>query len=135
MSHILIAEDFEAVRRLITKALELEGHTVDGAVNGAEAIALFVDNTYDLVLTDMEMPHLSGQELIAEIHNLSPHTPIIGMTGGPLPESIEQERQRLKIAALFVKPLDLETLRSTIRELTTETVPIREPVPITNPAV
>jgi DNA-binding NtrC family response regulator len=128
MARILLAEDFESVRRLLTNALALDGHIVTSASNGAEAIAVFIDRPHDLVITDMEMPYVSGQALIAEIQHIAPSTPIIGMTGGPFPESIEDERQRLNIAALFVKPMDLGTLRQTIHDL------VADKVPITNPA-
>ena len=49
MARILLAEDFEPVRRLLTKALALDGHIVTSAVNGAEAIAVFIDRPHDLV--------------------------------------------------------------------------------------
>ena len=84
MARILLVEDYEPVRLLLIKALELDGHTITPAANGAEAIAIFVEHPHDLVITDMEMPFLTGPELIAEIQQLAPSTPIIGMTGGPL---------------------------------------------------
>lgn len=127
MARILIVDDYEPVRQLLTKALELDRHVITATANGAEAIATFIDDTYDLVITDMEMPYLSGPELITEIQNLSPHTPIIGMTGGPIPEPLNDERQRLKIAALFLKPLDLDTLCRTIRTLIPERMTLTHP--------
>lgn len=119
MARILVVDDYESVRMLITKALESDGHTITPAANGAEAIAIFVEHPHDLVITDMEMPFLNGPELIAEVQQLAPSTPIIGMTGGPLPEPIEAEQQRLRIAALYAKPMDLGTLRKKVYELTT----------------
>jgi len=127
MARILIVDDYEPVRQLLTKALELDEHVITATANGAEAIAAFIDDAYDLVITDMEMPYLSGPELIMEIQNLSPDTPIIGMTGGPIPEPLDAERQRLQIAALFPKPLDLGTLRRTIRTLVPDRMPLTHP--------
>lgn len=126
MARILLVEDYEPIRRLLTKALELDGHTVTARDNGTQAITVFIDNAHDLVITDMEMPYLSGPELIAEIQQLSPTTPIIGMTCGPLPEPKEQERQRLNIAAMFAKPMDLGALRQTVQKLTAKNVPLAD---------
>ncbi len=126
MARILLVEDYEPIRRLLTKALELDGHMVTARDNGTQALTVFIDNTHDLVITDMEMPYLSGPELIAEIQQLSPATPIIGMTGGPIPEPMEQERQRLNIAAMFAKPMDLGALRQTVHTLTAKNVQLAD---------
>ncbi len=119
MARILLVEDYEPVRRLLTKTLELDGHTITTAANGVDAYATFIEHHHDLVITDMEMPFLTGPELIANIQQVAPSTPIIGMTGGPLPEPIEAERQRLHLAAYFAKPMDLGTFRKTVHDLTT----------------
>jgi two-component system, cell cycle response regulator CpdR len=59
MAHILLADDDAAARDLVKRALELDGHSVQMAGDGAEAIAAFdasVARPFDLIITDVEMP-------------------------------------------------------------------------------
>ena len=73
---ILLVEDERCVRDSIRQLLHLDDHTVIEANNGAEALGLFAQHQFDLVLTDYVMPFIKGTELAARIKKLAPNQPI-----------------------------------------------------------
>ena len=80
-ARILIAEDEAPLREYLRMMLELEGHQVTDASNGAEALNLFHIGEFHLVLTDFDMPVMRGNELAAAIKLLAPSLPILMITG------------------------------------------------------
>ena len=66
-ARILVIDDERAVRELISDALGIEGHDVHTAENGKEALDLIGQNRYDLVLCDLRMPEMDGQQLYEEV--------------------------------------------------------------------
>src|SRR5215831_2082173 len=74
---ILVVEDQESVRVCLRMMLQLEGHQVTEASNGAEALNLFASGHFDLVITDLEMPVMKGNELAVSIKQLAPSLPIL----------------------------------------------------------
>jgi CheY-like chemotaxis protein len=121
VARILIVDDSEDIRMALTDALESDGHTISTAEDGANALAILLNQPQDLVLTDMQMPCITGPALIAQMKHLYPHIPIIGMTAGLHPSQVEEERQRLDIPAFFSKPLAIADLCRAVQQLTTHT--------------
>ncbi len=76
MSKILVVDDEERIRQLIRKYAEFEGHTVEEAVDGMDAINVCRKNTYDLIIMDVMMPELDGFSACREIRKFS-NTPVI----------------------------------------------------------
>ena len=76
MYNILVCDDEIMIRKLIKKYAEFEGHTVDEAANGMEAVVKCRDNAYDLVVMDIMMPELDGFSACREIRKGS-NVPII----------------------------------------------------------
>ena len=76
MYNILVCDDEIMIRKLIKKYAEFEGHTVDEAANGMEAVVKCRDNSYDLVVMDIMMPELDGFSACREIRKKS-NVPII----------------------------------------------------------
>ena len=76
MYKILVVDDEENIRRLIRKYAEFEGHTVDEAKDGMEAIRKARDGGYDLLVVDIMMPELDGFSACREIRKFS-SVPII----------------------------------------------------------
>lgn len=71
MYNILIVDDEEMIRRLIAKYAVFEGHTVDEAANGMEAVEKCRSNEYDIVICDIMMPELDGFSACREIRRFS----------------------------------------------------------------
>lgn len=82
---VLVVEDEESVRRLLTQVLRLRGYRVLEASNGEEAIELMEQRGKDvqLVLTDVIMPHVGGGELARHVTMMRPDLPLIFMSGYP----------------------------------------------------
>ncbi|MDP3596345.1 MAG: response regulator [Nitrospirota bacterium] len=123
MPTILLIEDHAGVRELLAIALRTDGYTVITAENGSDGVARFQEQSCDLVLTDMSMPVMTGPEAIRHIQQLSPTTPIIGMSGGFPDQLITSERQRLGLQGFFSKPMELHALRHCIGTLLSHLTP------------
>jgi len=69
MKRILLAEDEEVLRMLVVDTLEDEDYIIDEAADGGEAMELFQNHSYDLVILDYMMPVYTGLEVIKQIRN------------------------------------------------------------------
>lgn len=78
--HILVAEDDPNIRLGLVDTLESEGYRVTQAVNGREAMDLFLRGGHDLVLLDIMMPEKSGYDVCREIRSTDPDIPVIMLT-------------------------------------------------------
>ncbi len=82
MKRILVVDDEEQIRSLLTQMLEHEGFVVDTAENGEEGMLLMTKHFYDLVITDMIMPVKDGLKLIMELIQDYPGQRILAISGG-----------------------------------------------------
>lgn len=82
MPKILLIDDDETVREVLSLALERVGHTVASACDGREGLRYLEQNTVDLVVTDIVMPETEGMELIQRVRSACPNLKIIVMSGG-----------------------------------------------------
>ena len=78
---LLIVDDSPAIVNILSCTMELSGHSVDEAYDGMEAIQLLRNNTYDVVITDAEMPRLNGIEVCKYLRARFPDTYVIGISG------------------------------------------------------
>jgi two-component system response regulator (stage 0 sporulation protein F) len=115
---VLVADDDEMVRAALADVLESEGYQVDQARNGREAVARVVEDGPDLVLLDLNMPHLDGWAAFMQMDRLSPLVPVIVITARPhqYPQAV-----RLGVDAFMEKPLNIPVLLSAIKRLVNET--------------
>jgi CheY-like chemotaxis protein len=112
MARVLVIDDDEVTRTLVTRMLTGEGHQVEEAVDGAEGLRLFGKRPPDVVLTDINMPGLDGHEVIAAIRVLHTDVPIIAISGGG---AIAKDELLLKASALgaveiIMKPFEFRQL-------------------------
>ena len=120
MKHILVVDDEEQIRSLLTQMLEHEGFVVDTADNGAEGLELVAKNSYDLVVTDMIMPVKDGLKFIMELVRDYPDLRILAMSGGG---AIKAERYLTMAGylgddiATLEKPFTLESLLARVNDL------------------
>ena len=81
MAHILIAEDEDAVREFLIRALNHAGHEVTAVADGGEALEALQAASFDLLLTDIVMPELDGVALALKVTKDFPDLRIVLMTG------------------------------------------------------
>lgn len=81
MTRILLAEDEEAMRAYLGRALENAGYEVTGVDRGTAAIPYLENESFDLLLTDIVMPEMDGIELAQRCAELAPKTRIMFITG------------------------------------------------------
>ncbi len=82
MAHILVIDDEEMIRYTVRTALEMESHNVKEAENGLRAMDILLENTFELIITDIIMPEKEGIQTILDIRGHLPDIPIIVITGG-----------------------------------------------------
>ena len=114
---ILLVDDEAALTASYATLLESRGYRVTTCENGTDALNAFkaTPDHYDLVLTDLVMPNLSGEELASEILSLRPETPIILMTG--YGTSLTQAEASDKgIKGYLEKPVNLHQLQKSIQD-------------------
>ena len=81
MPRILLAEDEQAMREYLTRALEKSGYQVVAVDRGTEAAPLLEQQEFDLLLTDIVMPEMDGIELARHCSKVSPRTEVMFITG------------------------------------------------------
>ena len=115
---VLLAENDPTLRALVQETLELDRLRVLTAVNGEEALALAEASLPDLLVTDVGMPRLDGFGLIRALRRIYPDVPVIVTSGDPYYDDrpLETVAAELRVAALFLKPFDLEDLQRAVRK-------------------
>jgi DNA-binding NtrC family response regulator len=107
--NILVVDDEKNIREGLAKLLEMEGHRSMPAADGREALALLERGDVDLVVTDLKMPNLPGEELLRRAQAAVPGLPVIILTGHG---TIESAVQAMKEGAYdyLTKPVDMGRL-------------------------
>jgi len=120
--HILVVDDDAFVCEAVTMILEIDGHLVDSASSGAQALALFQPGKFDLIITDFFMPAMTGEKLAAAIKTRSPSQPVVMLTA--YPEKLSRENPE-GVDLLIGKPFEINALRDAV----THCVPSQSPAP------
>lgn len=110
---ILVAEDDDAARDMLSALLVQAGYNVHATSNGREAVAAMQRKHFHVVVTDCNMPHLDGRELLSFSRAAWPHIPIIMLSGEPAESS--DEVHQLGVYAWIEKPYDTWLLLEIIR--------------------
>jgi len=111
---VLVVEDEPAVRQTTARILRRNGYTVLEAASGAEALTLAAGHHFDLLLTDMVMPQVSGPELAQRINEMYPGAPVLFMSG--YSQDVLGPRGALdEDAPLIQKPFAAQELLKTVR--------------------
>jgi len=117
--HILIVDDEKLQRDLLQGFLKKQGFDVESAADGREALQLFMDRSFDLVLLDHRMPNMNGDEVLAKIKAISPLVRTIMITAfGAVDTAVRV--MRLGADDFLEKPVDLEELLTKIRAMEDE---------------
>src|SRR5919107_5967682 len=109
---VLIIDDEEQIRHLL---IDLLGNSYDCSDAGSaeEALAALSENTFDLVISDIDMGGMSGLELVPRVHSLSPDTVVVMVSGN---QDIEFAIRALRVGAFdyISKPLDLRHVEASV---------------------
>lgn len=112
-ARILVVDDEGAIRYSITKTLQRVGYQVEAAASGEEALEQLENQEFDVVLTDIRMPGISGVDLLARIKEKSTDTSVILMTGYA---SLNSAVESLRLGAhdYLVKPSSSRDIRDSV---------------------
>jgi DNA-binding NtrC family response regulator len=110
---ILIVDDEEGMRRLLSRVLTREGYDTSTVSSGAEALRLVANERFDLVVTDIKMPEMDGLQLLEELKEYEPSLPIIVITAYG---TIENAVQALRSGAYdyIAKPFENDEIKLTV---------------------
>jgi two-component system cell cycle sensor histidine kinase/response regulator CckA len=114
-AHILVIDDDEFVRNVLSRTFAQANHQVTLAESGEKGIELFKKGKFDIVLTDLGMPGMSGWEVCRGIKEISPHTPI-GMITGWGVEKNRNEVEECGLDFFISKPFDFNQILNVISE-------------------
>jgi len=131
INRILVADDEESMRWVLSKALRKKGFSVDLARDGAEALRLIHENPYDMAILDIKMPGITGLELLDRVRELRQELLVVIMTAEA---SMKNAVEAMKRGAYdyITKPFDLDVIDAIIekvnraREMTTQVTLLKE---------
>ena len=115
IGHLLVVDDEPMVRSVTAKLLRLKGHAVAEAEGGRQALDLLAERPFNLVVTDLGMPEMSGSELAYRIRQHHPRLPIVLLTG-----HTDAEDQSGYVDVVVKKPFQINALEKTIQRLLAE---------------
>lgn len=105
--HILIAEDYPGLRDALRLLLESEGYRVTTAADGQEALEAILTSRPDVVLSDIEMPRMTGPEMRGRLRDAGLNVPILFMSADPSVRLLALEHGAV---VGLIKPFDLKDL-------------------------
>lgn len=144
---ILFVEDDPAGRELGLFNLQKAGYQADGAPDGAEGLRLFDANDFDLVITDLKMPGVSGLDVLREVKKHKPAVPVIVVTAyGNVERAVEAMRlgafdfigkpfSRDHLLLAVEKALESSALRREVKALRIKAKGVERPLVFTSPAM
>ncbi len=124
-SHILLVEDNETNQEIVLGLLEESGIHIDIANNGQEAIDKYKNNSYELILMDIQMPVMDGFEATKRIRQIDQNIPIVALTANAMKEDIEKTNA-IGMNAHLSKPIDVEELYNILLKYISKKVDIKE---------
>lgn len=115
MANILIVDDEQSYRQLLSLVFEGDGHKIRTAMNGRQAIGLLEEAPADVIISDVKMPDMDGIEMLRAVRETQPDLGVILMTAFA---SVETAREAFKLGAddFIQKPFDVEELKLIVRK-------------------
>src|SRR6266568_4619285 len=131
LNRILVADDEESIRWVLSKALKQKGFSVDLAHDGRHALELIKDNCYDLAILDIKMPGITGLDLLDKVRELNNDLLVVIMTAEA---SMKNAVEAMKRGAYdyITKPFDLDIIDAIVekvnraREMTSQVSSLKE---------
>lgn len=115
MSNILIVDDEQSYRQLLSLVFEGDGHILRTASNGREAVEMIKKEPADVIISDVKMPDMDGIDMLRAVRELHPDLGVILMTAFA---SVETAREAFKLGAddFIQKPFDVEELKLIVKK-------------------
>jgi CheY-like chemotaxis protein len=113
---VLLVEDDDDNRELMSEVLEAAGYRVLSAASGTEGLKTLAEASVDVVVTDIGMPGMGGLEMARAVKEIAPSVPVVVVTGWAEREDIARARGR-EVDAVLVKPVDPEQLTAAVGEI------------------
>ncbi|HEY0836976.1 MAG TPA: response regulator [Azospirillum sp.] len=120
MANILVVEDIPAVLFSLRMVLQVGGHQVTTAANGAQGLALLKEGRFDLVVTDIWMPGTDGAAVIAEGRRVAPDTRFLAITGGSPNGTVTADRlqgESFGADRILFKPFERDEILGAVNDL------------------
>ena len=110
MEKILVIDDEKSILDLLSVVFEKEGYMVETSLSATRAVELMGNEDFDIIVSDIKMPKMSGMELLSYVRKNRPDIPIVMITAYG---TIKQAVEALKAGAMdyIVKPFDVEELK------------------------
>jgi CheY-like chemotaxis protein len=122
---ILVVDDSESVRDVLTTLFFLEGHLCEAAVNGRDAMEKIAQTRFDVVITDLQMPEMDGITLTRELTRRFADLPVMIMTGRV--DDLSRESAFMAGAReVLEKPFPIKEITAKLQRMTQVQEPIRE---------
>jgi CheY-like chemotaxis protein len=114
---VLVADDEENIREAVSGVLRKSGCEVETAPDGAQAVTMLEQRSYDLLVADIKMPHKNGYQVFAAARDTHPDIAVILMTGFGYDPNHSIVRARTKgLDAVLFKPFKVDQLLSEVRQ-------------------
>ena len=113
MKKILVVDDEQSIRFTFRMFLQKEGYLVNVAENADSAISQMESDPADIIVSDINLPGMTGVELLKTVHSISPETQVIMMTGAPTADSVSEAIRNGACDYLF-KPVNKTDLLRTV---------------------
>lgn len=113
---VLIVEDDSHTRRVLALLLELRGYRVVEAEDGRAGLELALDDDVDLVVSDLQLPGISGLDLARALHERDGIAPVVAITSGPK-ALVRAARESRLFSRVLRKPIDANEILALIDDL------------------
>lgn len=114
--HVLVVDDEPAIATLLAKGLTMAGLKVTTAFSGEQAVAALETERFDALLTDQNLPGLSGLDIARLARSFNPRMPVVIITAFPSEDAVRNAAS-LGVAEYITKPLDLEHTCHRLKQL------------------
>ncbi|MFZ5444411.1 MAG: sigma-54-dependent transcriptional regulator [Myxococcota bacterium] len=132
-SSILVVDDDEAVGRVLAALLTQDGHRATWVASAEAALATLEKRSFDLIISDVRMPGLSGMELLKQLRAKQPELPVILLTAhGTVPMAVEAMREGA--ADFMLKPFNRDEVLFVVKKVLSGSAPERAAPPRAAPA-
>jgi CheY-like chemotaxis protein len=112
---VLVVDDNNDLRIVVSKMLSRLGYEVSSADSGENGLSIFLENKFDIVLSDYEMPGIDGVAFACSVKKSSPCTPVVIMTGAG--KETVFSRESTAVDEVISKPFTLAEINETIQNL------------------